>query len=370
MLKRFTDTFNRLLEGLHKHYDKDADILQAFEISYVGAGTFAKYTIFDNEMRIITDVPSDNFRIDLDSLSILDLSNVINSHASYTATAPSSTHEDLTASSLIERNEHDINHPKEKRLMLHQSLTWDILKAFSSELSRSNLSIDEGLNQMNFQISEGVWADYWGQTIFGIARIPGESDFDYTRRVLSTILLIKVNNRAIENLLKELTTFFEATTDIRIIDDPVFITSRGSRRNFMLRDTEDCNSYPDQFGDLPVRRMLGDLNDDSNRSHTVLFATFSLYIIMTPSQSLDMPAIKEALKTFKAAGVNFNVIRKTTVDEAYPGASEFTTEVDVLDEGQFWVPQWIITNNFSKITNDFASSKTLYSRATEKITFN
>jgi hypothetical protein len=65
----------------------------------------------------------------------------------------------------------------------YSSLTWAHFDALAVALGAARDSIPPMIAQVNLPDSVGEWADLFG-SIFGVVRIPGESDADYTRRII------------------------------------------------------------------------------------------------------------------------------------------------------------------------------------------
>lgn len=84
----------------------------------------------------------------------------------------------------------------------YSSLLWVYLEAVGNELAEAEFGIEAMIDQMNLKTADGYWLDYWGEH-YGVARIAGELDEDYSKRIVVEILRPRGNNKAIESALIE-----------------------------------------------------------------------------------------------------------------------------------------------------------------------
>lgn len=75
------------------------------------------------------------------------------------------------------------------------------LKPVAFAVERHEVNIDIALAQLNVLTSRQYFADYWG-LVLGILRKMGESDVDYTQRIVDEILLKRDNNLALEQIIE------------------------------------------------------------------------------------------------------------------------------------------------------------------------
>lgn len=94
-------------------------------------------------------------------------------------------------------------------VMAYSSLIWSIGEALSRELDRARLAGGGALVEANLATATGEWLDLWGQH-FGIARLLGEGDDEYSRRIVVEVIRPRCNNVAMEVALGE--AFGQAVT--------------------------------------------------------------------------------------------------------------------------------------------------------------
>lgn len=98
----------------------------------------------------------------------------------------------------------------------YESLLWVYLETVGTELGAASNSIDAMLDQMSLQTADDYWLDYWGEH-FGVARLDGELDADYSKRIIIEVLRPRGNNKAIEAALFE--RFGQSAT---VVDKPMY----------------------------------------------------------------------------------------------------------------------------------------------------
>lgn len=84
----------------------------------------------------------------------------------------------------------------------YSSMIWVYLESVGKELSEAEVGIGAMIDQMNLKTADDYWLDYWGEH-YGIARLSGELDPDYSKRIIVEILRPRGNNKAIEAALLE-----------------------------------------------------------------------------------------------------------------------------------------------------------------------
>jgi hypothetical protein len=75
-----------------------------------------------------------------------------------------------------------------------------LLKPVAFAIYDHEANIDTALAQLNLLTSEQYFADYWGG-LLGILRLSGESDLDYTQRIVDEIMRKRDNNRSLEIII-------------------------------------------------------------------------------------------------------------------------------------------------------------------------
>ncbi|MCW5602578.1 hypothetical protein [Nitrosomonas sp.] len=89
-------------------------------------------------------------------------------------------------------------------LLAHRNLLWDLFGAYAEELVGAKMQLQEALKQMVIEDAEGFWLDLWG-ALYGALRRDSESDANFSLRLPLEIFRQRVNPRAIELAIRELT---------------------------------------------------------------------------------------------------------------------------------------------------------------------
>lgn len=84
------------------------------------------------------------------------------------------------------------------------SLMWALMSGYAREVNAAEYQVRQALLQMVITTAEGEWLDLWG-TLYGVPRLDGESDVAYRIRIPREAFRVRVNARAIELAIKELT---------------------------------------------------------------------------------------------------------------------------------------------------------------------
>ena len=114
-----TAKFRSLLKNVYKSFNKDERIQQLFQVTYSGAE--AKYTIIDEFLRLQTSDPAlDDFYIDLKQHTFQTLVDLIDANPRYTVNTVLDFVDfaALSATALIERNNHDLADDQQKRFFM------------------------------------------------------------------------------------------------------------------------------------------------------------------------------------------------------------------------------------------------------------
>lgn len=102
------------------------------------------------------------------------------------------------------------------------SLLWVLFSGHASQLDAMHYQIRQALLQMALTTADGQWLDLWGQ-LYGIMRLPGETDAQYRARIPLEAFRLRVNPRAIEKAILELTgknvSILEPWTSVFVLDD-------------------------------------------------------------------------------------------------------------------------------------------------------
>ena len=85
-----------------------------------------------------------------------------------------------------------------------RSILWAHLKALDWELGTADLALSAMLRQLILPQAQETWADYWGYH-FGMPRLPGETDADYTQRIIDEFYRARNNPLAMKKNVKRYT---------------------------------------------------------------------------------------------------------------------------------------------------------------------
>jgi biotin operon repressor len=108
------------------------------------------------------------------------------------------------------------------------SLLWTLFTGYARELTEAERQISQALLQMVIGTAEGEWLDLWG-ALYSVQRLVGETDVAYRVRIPREAFRIRVNARAIELSVKQLTgktiRLLEPwqdvfTLDVSVLDGP------------------------------------------------------------------------------------------------------------------------------------------------------
>lgn len=89
-------------------------------------------------------------------------------------------------------------------LRVFTSLMWALFQGYSREIDAAQEQVRQALLQMVITTAEGEWLDLWG-ALYGVPRVAGEADADFRLRIPREAFRLRVNPRAIELAIKELT---------------------------------------------------------------------------------------------------------------------------------------------------------------------
>ena len=102
-----------------------------------------------------------------------------------------------------------------------RALLWAHLKALGWELADADLALAAMLRQLILPQAQESWADYWGYH-FGMARLAGEADADYTQRIIDEFYRARNNPVAMKKNVTRYTgqdvTLFEPWTKMWALD--------------------------------------------------------------------------------------------------------------------------------------------------------
>jgi len=104
----------------------------------------------------------------------------------------------------------------------YTSLLWALMSTYSREVDAAAYQVRQALLQMVIATAEGEWLDLWG-ALYGVPRLDGETDPQLRLRIPVEAFRLRVNPRAIEVAIKDLTgktvTILEPWKDIFTLDE-------------------------------------------------------------------------------------------------------------------------------------------------------
>lgn len=92
------------------------------------------------------------------------------------------------------------------RIYGYRSVLWALLDAIGRQMHEAQAQIAPALSQMILPQATGEWADYWG-LLFGVPRLIGEADGDYTQRIIEEVKRARNNPYAILGNIHRLTGY-------------------------------------------------------------------------------------------------------------------------------------------------------------------
>lgn len=99
---------------------------------------------------------------------------------------------------------------------------WQLLYPLARLLEELDNDSDRAIAQIYMNSTTGKWMDYWG-TFFKIKRLVGESDIQLQKRIFLSLMNMKTNNIALQELLKYSTNGSAVVTDYGPAEFEVFI---------------------------------------------------------------------------------------------------------------------------------------------------
>lgn len=86
----------------------------------------------------------------------------------------------------------------------YTSLLWCLAGGYSREIDAAGVQVGEALRQMVITQAEADWLDVWAG-LYGVPRLPSESDADLQQRIPAEVFRPRVNGLAIEQAINDLT---------------------------------------------------------------------------------------------------------------------------------------------------------------------
>lgn len=216
----------RLLNNLHRIFDKDPERVLALRLGYDGP---MSWRVEDGVLTTqIAGGTGADLLIDLNGHTIASLADHVAAQPGYAVLYRSPDLGERSALVLIDA----AGSPKQSNgdhLYAYTSVLHAILHSAALELQGLKTAILSMLRQMNMLEAEGEWLDEWGAR-FGVMRNPGEADTIYAERIVRDTLRPRCNNVAIEQAIALASGGLSAT----VLDAPP-ATVRAPLRTGMLR---------------------------------------------------------------------------------------------------------------------------------------
>lgn len=211
----------KLLGHLNRVFNKDPESFQAVTIDATDPMT---WTVSDAHLH--AEVPGNpGMTLDIDLLD-MDLQDVVDAAQGLGYTASLSIGDgELSAMVLI-----DASGVGAQAILGFRSLLWVFMNAAAYQLQYSSDQIDNMLDELRLDHADGEWLEYWLLVLLGGLRLPAETDPQLLARIISTVLRIKSNNIALEQLVLAATGVPVQVVDIPWLEadnvtvDPAILT--------------------------------------------------------------------------------------------------------------------------------------------------
>lgn len=206
----------KLLDNVTKSWDRIPKNVPVIAV-HRGNGLHFMMTVDNNQLYFHSQPYNKNLPVKqsilLEDLSLNELVDTINSMG-YVSLLTSEAHE----KELGERKAHTLTNDKNRTIIQPNTLTtftsklWEMLYPIARLLHETDNDMDKAIAQMFATSTKGKWLDYWG-TFFRIKRNHGESDAVLSRRIFMSLVNLKTNNIAIEELVQ-----FAIQSDAKVRD--------------------------------------------------------------------------------------------------------------------------------------------------------
>lgn len=197
----------KLLSHLNRVFNKDA---KPFDAMTITAADPVNWTVADAVLTLA--VPSDpgmSLVIDLTNLNLQDVVDAANG-GGFTATLMAIGDGDLSAMVLL-----DGTGSGSQAIQGFASLLWAMMNAIAYQLQGLGDEIPDMLQQLRMDLSQGEWVDFWLKVFLGTLRLSAETDEAAITRLISTVLTVKSNNKALE-----LMVFAATGITVQVLDIP------------------------------------------------------------------------------------------------------------------------------------------------------
>lgn len=309
------DISKRLIDRLHRVFNKDPKKVAVMSVSFSGGACYV--TISDNILTM-KSLYGQKY-IELSEITLSELVVAINLLDGYSASLSNADYASFLARGLFEDAAMDI--AVNPNLYYPTSLLWAEMRPYGWALSEQSDRVRAAEKQAYLDKSEGDWLEYWGKKFFGVERSGGETDPDYSRRIVSEATSLRLNNKAIEKALMNAIGIKVDIIDLGTYSRGIFYT------NFLYSKT----NVPDSV-----------LFDDS-RFHEIIDSAFGVYI-HSDVNTLDNAAkgyIKSIIEKNRAAGkqaiyftqagiLKTNVVGNNANDVGFRAGPESNTWVETI----------------------------------------
>lgn len=223
----------KLLGYLDSGFEKDPAPFLALRLRYDGG---MRFSIADcNLSTVVTGGSGKSISVDLTQYTIAQLAAYLNGLPGYSVPyIDSGDGGQLSARALID-GEGDISKSNGDHINAYTNLAWAYMDAQASELKEAGDQANEMLEQMSTKTADAEWLDELG-SYYAVPRNSGESDALYGPRIITTVLMPRSNNIAIEIAIEQISNGVKARIidAFQVTDDPFFYdgaaTYNGSRR--------------------------------------------------------------------------------------------------------------------------------------------
>ena len=240
MSRKFLDRWLRRFPP--EKFNREPNALDIVNFS-VTPGT-CLMTIVDDTLT--TASSGTDLNIDLDGKTVDDVRVLINAVGGYTCSILEAEFTDKDADCFMETDSQDITTSPTDVIQVAESYLWILGTGEDDAFQTVEDDWDEAAKQVDFKNSSDKFTDFWGQDLFGFDRETGESDADYSDRVIDIILEGKVEGRGLAESLKR---------SLGLVNSGVIV--RDSQGTFIIDDF--TNSKLMTFGDngIVARHILG-----------------------------------------------------------------------------------------------------------------
>src|SRR5579872_2546649 len=198
--------FQSLLARLNSVFTKDPQSLAAFQIKppaqcklIIEDRTFSIVAV-ENSLALFSisfDDPYDSIK----SITIRQLYNALIASKAVSVQNLNIALSGLGLTALVEGT-FDLYTTNFSNVNASTSLLWSIFRPLAYVLEQAKGDLEIAIQQLGFITAQGDFLDYWG-TIFNISRYPNEPDYEYSTRLLWETVKPRLNNVALENILKQ-----------------------------------------------------------------------------------------------------------------------------------------------------------------------